>query len=151
MYEPLIEEAARQKADLIVLGETLTKVRNNLTYVDCAESIPGPSTRYFGELARKHYQVEAGLTHVIRINGSAEVEFRPDEPIKLLEVNENTVPSGIMPIQFGPSPASGLHYSTIILEVTPDEFEQIRNNELRLPNGWTIGEPIPRTAAEQVR
>lgn len=66
------------------------------------------------ELARKHYQVEAGLTHVIRIGGDAEVEFRPSEPIKLLEVNENTVPSGIMPIQFGPSPASGVHYPSVI-------------------------------------
>ena len=31
------------------------------------------------ELARKHYQVEDGLTHVIRIDASAELEFRPDE------------------------------------------------------------------------
>ena len=36
------------------------------------------------ELAKKHYQVEGGLTHVIRIGGIAEVEFRPNEPIKLL-------------------------------------------------------------------
>ncbi|HZK82710.1 MAG TPA: carbon-nitrogen hydrolase family protein [Humisphaera sp.] len=54
MYEPLIEEAARQKADLIVLGETLTHVRNGLSHAQCAESIPGSSTAYFGELARRH-------------------------------------------------------------------------------------------------
>ena len=98
------------------------------------------------ELAEKHYQVEAGLTHVIRISGSAEVEFRPNEPIKLLEVNENTVPSGIMPIQFGPSPASGFHYPSVIVEVTPDEFAKIQTGELRLPNDWRLGETIPRPA-----
>lgn len=103
------------------------------------------------ELAKKHYQVEAGLTHVIRIGGTADVELRPNEPIKLLEVNENTIPAGIMPIQFGPSPAAGVHYSSVIVEVTPDEYERIRTGELRLPDGWTLGEEIPRTSAEPER
>lgn len=79
------------------------------------------------ELARAHYQIEPGMTQVFRITGSAEVEYRPYEPIKLLEVNENTVPSGILPIQFGPSPASGLNDPTVIVEVTPDEFQKIRD------------------------
>ena len=84
-------------------------------------------------LAQKHYELEAGLTQNFRITGTAELELRPVEPIKLLEVNENTVPSGIMPIQFGPSPASGLYYPSIILEVTPDEFQRIQNQESKLP------------------
>lgn len=53
-FAPLIEEAARRKADLVVLGETLTYAGVGSTYADCAESIPGPSTDYFGELAKKH-------------------------------------------------------------------------------------------------
>ncbi len=57
-----IEEAARQKADLVVLPETLTATGNGLSYLDAAESIPGPSTGYFGELARKHgLHLVAGL------------------------------------------------------------------------------------------
>lgn len=96
------------------------------------------------ELARKHYQIETGLTGIFRITCAAEVELRPTEPIKLLEVNENTVPSGIMPIQFGPSPASGLTYPSIIVEVTPDEFQQIQDQRLPLPHGWQVGESIPR-------
>jgi len=95
-------------------------------------------------LAEKHYQVEAGMTHVFRVTGSAEAEVRPTEPIKLLEVNENTVPSGIMPLQFGPSPAAGLHYSSIILEVTPDEYQKIQTEELTLPHGWKVGDLIPK-------
>jgi len=51
-FAPFIEEAARQKADLVVLPETLTV--NGLDYNGAAESIPGPSTEYFGGLARKH-------------------------------------------------------------------------------------------------
>ena len=53
-YAPHIEEAARQDADLVVLGETLTYAGVGSTYVECAESIPGPSTDYFGALAKKH-------------------------------------------------------------------------------------------------
>jgi predicted amidohydrolase len=61
-FAPVIEEAARQKADLVVLGETLTYAGVGSTYADCAESIPGPSTDYFGELARKHgLHIVAGL------------------------------------------------------------------------------------------
>lgn len=103
------------------------------------------------ELARKHYQVETGLTQIFRITGTGDVEIRPSEPIKLLEVNENTVPSGVMPIQFGPSPASGLNFSSIIVEVTPDEFERIQTHQLELPHGWRIGELIPKPTAEDGR
>jgi predicted amidohydrolase len=70
MYAPMIEEAARRNADLIVLGEALTAVDNGHTFAAAAEPIPGPSTNYFGELARKHnIYVVAGLVererHVI--------------------------------------------------------------------------------------
>lgn len=99
-------------------------------------------------LARKHYEGEPGLTHVFRITGTAEAEVRPAEPIKLLEVNSQTVPSGILPLQFGPSPASGLNYPTVILEVTPDEYRRIRAEELPLPHGWRVGDLIPRPLAE---
>ena len=61
-YEPLIAEAAKQKADLVVLGETLTYVNLGKTPAEVAEQIPGPSTKYFGELARKHgIYIVAGL------------------------------------------------------------------------------------------
>jgi hypothetical protein len=99
------------------------------------------------DLAQKHYEIEPGLMDVFRITGAPDVEARPGEPIKLLEVNETTVPSGIMPIQFGPSPASGLHYSSVIVEVTPEEYTKIRSAELALPDGWKVGDRIPRSPA----
>lgn len=52
----MIAEASKQRADLVVLGETLPTVgikdpKNQFAY---AEAIPGPSTTYFGLLAKKH-------------------------------------------------------------------------------------------------
>lgn len=61
-FEPLIVEAAKQKVDLICLPETLTYYGTGLMYADCAETIPGPSTDFFGELAKKHdMYIVAGL------------------------------------------------------------------------------------------
>jgi predicted amidohydrolase len=61
-FAPLIAEAAQRKADLVVLGETLTFIGTGKSYADCAEPIPGPSTKYFGELAKKHdLYIVAGL------------------------------------------------------------------------------------------
>jgi predicted amidohydrolase len=54
MYEPLIAEAAGRKADLVVLGETLTYPGLGKAYHEVAEPIPGPSTEYFGRLAKRH-------------------------------------------------------------------------------------------------
>ncbi len=53
-FAPFIEEAANKRADLVVLPETLTATGNGLSYLQAAESIPGPSTSYFGGLAKKH-------------------------------------------------------------------------------------------------
>jgi predicted amidohydrolase len=62
LYAPLVAEAARQKADLVVLGETLTLYGLGKTYTEVAEPIPGPSTDYFGGLAREHdLYIVAGL------------------------------------------------------------------------------------------
>jgi predicted amidohydrolase/putative intracellular protease/amidase len=53
-YAPLVAEAARQKADLVVLGETVPYVNVKKKPHETAEAIPGPTTDYFGELAKKH-------------------------------------------------------------------------------------------------
>jgi hypothetical protein len=96
------------------------------------------------ELAKKHYEVEDGLMRIFRLTGKAEAEASRSEPIKLLEVNENTVPSGVMPLHFGPVPAIGIPFPSIIIEVTPDEFTKIKRHELKLPKDWEIGEELPK-------
>lgn len=53
-FESLVSRASELKSDLVVLPETLTATGNGLSYLQAAEPVPGPSTRFFGELARKH-------------------------------------------------------------------------------------------------
>jgi hypothetical protein len=52
-FIPLIEDAARQRADLVVMPEVLTYGRG-ASYKEVAEPLPGPSTEFFGALAKKH-------------------------------------------------------------------------------------------------
>jgi predicted amidohydrolase len=61
-FAPLIEEAARQKADLVVLPETLTYYGMGKKPDEVAEPVPGPSTEYFGRLAKQYdLYVVAGI------------------------------------------------------------------------------------------
>lgn len=70
----------------------------------------------------------------------------PPEPIVLLEVNENTIPSGVLPIQFPAVPSLGFNFPSVIIEVTPEEFDRIQSRELQLPGGLILGDSIPRQA-----
>ena len=62
LFAPLIAEAAAKKADLVVLPETLTMYGTGLKCHQVAEPMPGPSTEYFGRLAKQHdLYIVAGL------------------------------------------------------------------------------------------
>ncbi len=61
-FAPLIEEAGRRDADLVVLPEVLTYYRTGRPMAEVAEPIPGPSTEFFGALARRfNLYIVAGL------------------------------------------------------------------------------------------
>jgi predicted amidohydrolase len=53
-FAGLVAEAARRRADIVCLPEGITVVGNGKSYLEAAEPIPGPSTRFLGELARNH-------------------------------------------------------------------------------------------------
>ena len=91
-----------------------------------------------------------GITRILRFTGRAEVEVLRAEPIKLLEVNANTVPSGIMPLRFGAAPSIAVPFPTVVVEVTPDEFQKIQSQELKLPSGWLASYEI-RSEAESAK
>lgn len=61
-FADLIAEAAEQNADIVCLPEELTYVNMGKEMEEVAESIPGPCSNYFGELAKKHdLYIVAGL------------------------------------------------------------------------------------------
>jgi hypothetical protein len=97
-------------------------------------------------LAEAHYAIEPGIELIIQLVAFPDRESDPKEPIKLLEVNQNTTADGIHPVFFGAHAASGIFYPSVIVEVTPEEYEHIRHDPASLPNGWRLDREFARSA-----
>jgi hypothetical protein len=94
-------------------------------------------------LAEAHFTIEPVIERIIQLESPANEED-PKEPIKLLEVNPTTTSDGVVPIFFGAHPPSGISYPSVIIEVTPEEYESICREPSILPNGWRLGPEIRR-------
>lgn len=89
-------------------------------------------------LAKAHSEVEPNLKHAYLIESGNEQD--PNEPIKLLEVVEGTIERGIEPIAFTPDPGRGIPYASLIVEISPVEYEALREGKLDLGiRGWSLG------------
>jgi hypothetical protein len=96
-------------------------------------------------LAHFHYAVEPGIRGIYRIRCDDPLEGQPQEPIKLLEVNEDSFPTGVvLPLGFDPIPASG-GFPSIIVPLTPSEFDDLTHGRLQLPMEWRLDQvPLPK-------
>lgn len=97
-------------------------------------------------LARSHFDVELGIGRIFRVISDDDDDEQA--PVILLETNQNTAAMGIQGVRFGADPTVGIWHSSVIVEVTPDEYEEILNGNLKLPEGWRLGKEIlpPKTA-----
>jgi hypothetical protein len=86
-----------------------------------------------------HFAVEPGIERIFRLLAPDAREADPREPIKLLEVSVDTTADGIRPVYFGPHRASGIDYPSMIVEITPREFEALARDPSALPHGWRLG------------
>jgi predicted amidohydrolase len=53
-FKEYIDMAGQQKADIVCLPEGITMVGTGKTYVEVSEAIPGPTTKFLGQLAKEH-------------------------------------------------------------------------------------------------
>lgn len=61
-FAALVDEAGAQKADIVCLPEGATIVGTPLDYISGREPVPGPTTKYLGEVAkRNNLYIVAGL------------------------------------------------------------------------------------------
>ena len=82
-----------------------------------------------------HFEIEPDLEEVFLVVGDDETAA--DEPIKLLEVNAATVPTGsVEPFAF--APAGDIPYRVVVAEITPQELKEIIASPHRLPRGWDL-------------
>ena len=79
-----------------------------------------------------HFEVEPGMRQIFYIE-------LPGDRFGLLEINEHTPPTGsVEPFVFAPS--SDIPYTTVVAEITPEEYEQLSDapESLPLPKGWDL-------------
>jgi hypothetical protein len=95
-------------------------------------------------LAKAHCEAEPSIVRIVRLVSQVEDDDR--DPVKLLEVNPETSPSGILPIAFA-ADLPDVPFPSVVVEVTPDEFAQIEKGKLALPNGWRLGTTLFPVAA----
>lgn len=82
-----------------------------------------------------HFRIDPAIVEIYRF--VSEHEDSETEPIKLLEVNEDTFETGrVDAFAFGP--ADDIRYSSVVAEVTPQEMRRIRAGEIALPIGWDL-------------
>jgi hypothetical protein len=93
-------------------------------------------------IALDHFAVDSGVSRIFRYRASSDLESDPKEPIKLLEVYDFAIPSGIVPVYLPPHLPSGIPFTTEIVQIAPEEYEKI-GNELTLPDEWSA--PIEYT------
>ena len=92
-------------------------------------------------LAEAHFEVEPNLRLICLIEPVDNQD--PNDPIKLLEVVEGTIERGIEPVAFTADPAHGIEYPSIIVEISPTEYEAIRDGRLGFGHpDWTLGREL---------
>jgi len=92
-------------------------------------------------LAKAHFQIEPNLKKVFILEPLEEDD--PHKPIALLEIVEGTLERGIEPIGFVADPLRDIAYPLVIVDVSPREYEEIRQQRLSLQEyGWSVGSEL---------
>jgi hypothetical protein len=78
---------------------------------------------------QEHFDIETGLRQI------AVFSKDDDAVLRLIEVNEETLPTGqVQPFVF--SPDEEVPVPIFIADVTPEEWEAIQNGRISLPKDW---------------
>jgi hypothetical protein len=82
------------------------------------------------DLAEAHRRADPETKHVFWALDPEERE------IWLVEVSGSVGDTGeILPYRFGPRPADGVPYASVVILLSPAEWEKVRSRELGLPAG----------------
>lgn len=87
------------------------------------------------ELAKAHKEEDPQLVAVYWV--------RDETEIRLVEVTDAVAssPQGeVLPFRFAKSPEDGIDYSSVVVLLSPSEWEQVKTKELQLPRGWDLAD-----------
>ena len=66
-------------------------------------------------------------------------EMNRQDEIYLLEVSASAPTSGeVLPFRFAPDPANGVPYPSVVILLSPDEWQMVEKGQLSLPHDWDL-------------
>jgi hypothetical protein len=133
----LVQELTElDEAEWMTVMEGACEKRNRNRRNDEGEPKPGVSREAFAEwVARRHLASDPGLKSVTYLPAGA-----PPNEVRLVEENALlTAPQNghLEPVDFSPG-IQGIDFDVFVLDVTPEQWAQIRAKNLALPQGWSL-------------
>jgi hypothetical protein len=86
--------------------------------------------------AKQHLHTDPGIREIYYLQKGA-----PDREIRFVEINEliaEMQDNSLEPIDFGVDAGAESEHKLFVLDVTPAQWDAIRQGTLALPGGWTL-------------
>jgi hypothetical protein len=93
--------------------------------------------------ATEHLKTDPGVRSVYYLPANA-----PDREIRIIEVNEllgDRKDSTLEPIDFGVDIGTESEHKLFVLDVTPRQWDRIRQSLIALPQGWSLEDAVTYT------
>jgi len=90
--------------------------------------------------AKEHLKTDPGIRSVYYLPANA-----PEREIRFIEVNEligDRDDDVLEPIDFGVDTGTDQEHRLFVLDVTPSQWDRIRQSSLRLPQGWSLQDAV---------
>lgn len=91
--------------------------------------------------AKQHLKTDPGIRAVYYLPCNAS-----DREIRFLEINEliaDRNDDALEPIDFGVDTGMESEHKLLVLDVTPSQWDRIKNSLLALPPGWSLDDATP--------
>jgi hypothetical protein len=91
--------------------------------------------------AKQHIKTDPGVQAIYYLPTNA-----PDREIRFIEVNKllaDREDAVLEPIDFGVNTGMESEHKLYVLDVTPPQWDRIRELTLPLPNGWSLDNFVP--------
>ncbi len=70
-----------------------------------------------------------------------------DDEIRLVEVSGSIDTAGeILPFRFAANPEAGVEYPSVVVLLSPEEWERVDRGKLKLPRGWGSAKKLRKIA-----
>lgn len=100
--------------------------------------------------ATQHLKVDQGIEEVIYLPTNA-----GEREIRLLEINKEMLDADdhLEPVNYGVDMGTGNEHVLWVIDVTPEQYERIRNHTLPLPGTWSLDSAVsyPRDSPRRQR